>query len=515
MLLSLPAATPRCQGHRPRDARHPARRPARRTDQGTSSRPHSQTHDHRQSLNRGWVKPTAWSRLASVGCTHPTTADGSCGRILTRPAKSRRCPWGGRQAVGRIPIPRNMGSLPACGPNAEGRLYRASGFAEWNRGMDRRGTAGRGGSRPRRSRRREDSDEAQGSEGAEDADASGPAGDRGPGRASAPERRRLARAAARAGGGHAGRRPVGQGAGVPLRHDQRRDRHDQDRGRGQPGRHVGRLRRESAPRLRRDQRLLEDRRARSRAAAGMPSLASIHNIQLIDAGQPDSLSGVGGTPLASVLMSPFNLVPGGTINLTPGVTSRRAQLDRPEHERPAPQPAAGPVVPHPAGERRQHRGRRRAGSSASWPRPAAASRTSTAPRRPPRARRRSRSTAGSAGGVPAGGPEPHRDDRRHHDRPDRHRQLVAGQLRLDGGVLDARGRPDRRRSPPRRASRSPTPATAAGTRCSPTSRAASPPSRTSSSRWPPARRRPSPPRRRASSSRPTPSAGRPPRTSTR
>jgi hypothetical protein len=54
---------------------------------------------------------------------------------------------------------------------------------------------------------------------------------------------------------------------------------------------------------------------------GHASLASIQNLQLINAGQPNSLSGVGGTPLAAVLMSPFNLEPGGSIVLTPGVTS--------------------------------------------------------------------------------------------------------------------------------------------------------------------------------------------------
>jgi hypothetical protein len=54
---------------------------------------------------------------------------------------------------------------------------------------------------------------------------------------------------------------------------------------------------------------------------GYAPLASIQNLQLINAGQPNSLSGVGGTPVAAVLMSPFDLVPGGTINLTPGVTN--------------------------------------------------------------------------------------------------------------------------------------------------------------------------------------------------
>jgi hypothetical protein len=58
-----------------------------------------------------------------------------------------------------------------------------------------------------------------------------------------------------------------------------------------------------------------------KGGGGHASLASIQNLQLINAGTPNSLTGVGGTPLAAVLMSPFNLVPGGTINLTPGVTS--------------------------------------------------------------------------------------------------------------------------------------------------------------------------------------------------
>jgi hypothetical protein len=54
---------------------------------------------------------------------------------------------------------------------------------------------------------------------------------------------------------------------------------------------------------------------------GTAPLASIQNFQLMAAGRPTSLSGVGGTPLAAVLMNPFDLVPGGSINLTPGVTS--------------------------------------------------------------------------------------------------------------------------------------------------------------------------------------------------
>jgi hypothetical protein len=57
-----------------------------------------------------------------------------------------------------------------------------------------------------------------------------------------------------------------------------------------------------------------------KGGGGTATLASILNAELVAAGQPDSLSGVGGTPLASVLMSSFNLEPGGTIILTPGVT---------------------------------------------------------------------------------------------------------------------------------------------------------------------------------------------------
>ncbi len=54
---------------------------------------------------------------------------------------------------------------------------------------------------------------------------------------------------------------------------------------------------------------------------GQANLASILNYQLIASGQPLSLSGVGGTPVSSVLMRNYNLEAGGTIILTPGVTS--------------------------------------------------------------------------------------------------------------------------------------------------------------------------------------------------
>ncbi len=54
---------------------------------------------------------------------------------------------------------------------------------------------------------------------------------------------------------------------------------------------------------------------------GQATLASILNSQLIASGQPASLSGAGGTPVASVLLHSFNLEAGGTIILTPGVTS--------------------------------------------------------------------------------------------------------------------------------------------------------------------------------------------------
>ncbi len=54
---------------------------------------------------------------------------------------------------------------------------------------------------------------------------------------------------------------------------------------------------------------------------GHAPLASILNRQLIDAGAPESLSGIGGNVLESVLMRDFDLIPGGTINLTAGVNS--------------------------------------------------------------------------------------------------------------------------------------------------------------------------------------------------
>jgi hypothetical protein len=54
---------------------------------------------------------------------------------------------------------------------------------------------------------------------------------------------------------------------------------------------------------------------------GRAPLASILNGQLITASAQNSLSGVGGNVLQSVLLSHFDLVPGGTITLTPGVNS--------------------------------------------------------------------------------------------------------------------------------------------------------------------------------------------------
>ncbi len=58
-----------------------------------------------------------------------------------------------------------------------------------------------------------------------------------------------------------------------------------------------------------------------RGGNGHATLASIQNSQLIDAGLQNSLSGVGGDVLQSVLLSPFDLIAGGKINLTPGVNS--------------------------------------------------------------------------------------------------------------------------------------------------------------------------------------------------
>jgi hypothetical protein len=57
------------------------------------------------------------------------------------------------------------------------------------------------------------------------------------------------------------------------------------------------------------------------SGGGVGALASIVSSQLVAAGAANSLSGVGGTVLQAVLMSDFDLVAGGKINLTPGVTS--------------------------------------------------------------------------------------------------------------------------------------------------------------------------------------------------
>ena len=54
---------------------------------------------------------------------------------------------------------------------------------------------------------------------------------------------------------------------------------------------------------------------------GVAPLASIVSGQLVAAGAQNSLSGVGGTVVESVLMGDFNLIAGGSINLTPGVNS--------------------------------------------------------------------------------------------------------------------------------------------------------------------------------------------------
>src|SRR5262249_4927056 len=54
---------------------------------------------------------------------------------------------------------------------------------------------------------------------------------------------------------------------------------------------------------------------------GHAPLASIQNSRLISAGASNSLSGVGGDVVQSFLLSPFDLIDGGRINLTPGVNS--------------------------------------------------------------------------------------------------------------------------------------------------------------------------------------------------
>ena len=58
-----------------------------------------------------------------------------------------------------------------------------------------------------------------------------------------------------------------------------------------------------------------------RGGGGHAPLQSIQNSQLINAGASNSLSGVGGNVVESFLLSSFDLVDGGRINLTPGVNS--------------------------------------------------------------------------------------------------------------------------------------------------------------------------------------------------
>ena len=54
---------------------------------------------------------------------------------------------------------------------------------------------------------------------------------------------------------------------------------------------------------------------------GHAPLESIQNARLINAGASNSLSGQGGDVAAAFLLSPFDLIDGGRINLTPGVNS--------------------------------------------------------------------------------------------------------------------------------------------------------------------------------------------------
>ena len=58
-----------------------------------------------------------------------------------------------------------------------------------------------------------------------------------------------------------------------------------------------------------------------RGGGGHAPLASILNNHLLQNGLANSLSGVGGNPVASVKMQNFDLIAGGKINLTPGVSS--------------------------------------------------------------------------------------------------------------------------------------------------------------------------------------------------
>ena len=74
---------------------------------------------------------------------------------------------------------------------------------------------------------------------------------------------------------------------------------------------------------------------------GHAPLESIQNSQLINAGASNSLSGVGGNVVESFLLSPFDLVDGGRINLTAGRECPDSRLDRCGYPDQPPRTSAG------------------------------------------------------------------------------------------------------------------------------------------------------------------------------
>ncbi len=164
-------------------------------------------------------------------------------------------------------------------------------------------------------------------------------------------RQLLSAGASHRGGGLVGRGPVGQGAGVPLRHHNRRDRHDPDRRRGQPGRDLGRQ-------LGALDIVYGGTNAYSKivgtvnGGGGEATLASIHNAQLIAAGtarQPQRrrrhAAGLGPD-------EPLQPRAGRHHHPDSGRDLGGAPLDRGQHQHPAPHAAAAPsyrILPANAG----------------------------------------------------------------------------------------------------------------------------------------------------------------------
>ena len=94
-----------------------------------------------------------------------------------------------------------------------------------------------------------------------------------------------------------------------------------------------------------------------RGGGGHAPLASILNNHLLQNGLANSLSGVGGNPVASVKMQNFDLIAGGKINLTPGVSSLILDSIGPEDPGESPHAPTGSFLPDLAGKPRKYGGR--------------------------------------------------------------------------------------------------------------------------------------------------------------